>query len=171
VLIQAAPFRKGHQVVVREHPIVFRDTPGSRAEFRAGELVITGSEITFADAHLQRGARVVGDRLRLRGRWDALFLRLRDEARLRKLEVRIAGRGQGPLYVSERTFWSDPRFHTYQASGSFLFRHPYQYATSGGGDITVTVGRGGADVELTSVELVPAGDPLRPYRIDGTPRP
>jgi hypothetical protein len=170
VLIQAAPFLKGHQVVVREHPVVFFDTPGSRAEFRGGALRVTGSETTFEDAHLQRGARVVDDRLRLRGRWDALFLRLRDEARLRKLELRIAGRGQGPLYVSERTFWSDPRFTTYAASGSFLFRHPYQYATSGGGDITVTVGRGGGEVELTSVELVAAGDPLRPYRIDGTPR-
>lgn len=171
VLIQAAPFLKGHQVVVREHPIVFGDTPGSRAEFRGGVLAVTGSETTFQDAHLQRGARVVDDRLRLRGRWDALFLRLRDEARLRKLELRIAGRGQGPLYVSERTFWTDPRFKAYTAAGTFLIRHPYQYATSGGGDITVTVGRGGAEVELTSVELVPAGDPLRPYRIDGSPRP
>jgi hypothetical protein len=170
VLIQAAPFLKGRQAVVREHPLVFFDTPGSRAEFRAGELAVTGSETTFEDAHLQRGARVVDDRLRLRGRWDALFLRLRNEARLRKLELRIAGRGQGPLYVGERTFWSDPRFATYTASGTFLIRHAYQYATSGGADITVTVGRGGGEVEITSVELVAAGDPLRPYRIDGAPR-
>jgi hypothetical protein len=170
VLIQAAPFLEGRQVVVREHPVVFRDTPGSRAEFREGALVVTGSETTFHDAHLQRGARIVDGRLRLRGRWDALFLRLRTEARPRRLELRIAGRGQGPLYVSERTFWTDPRFRTYSASGAFLIRHPYQYPTSGGGDITVTVGRGGGEVELTSVELVPASDPLRPYRIDGSPR-
>jgi hypothetical protein len=170
VLIQAAPFLKGRQAVVREHPIVFGDTPGSRIAFGAGGLVVSGSETTFEDAHLQRGARVADDRVRLKGRWDALFLRLRDEARLRKLELRITGRGQGPLYVGERTFWSDPRFHTYAAAGSFVIRHPYQYASSGGGDITVTVGRGGGDVELSSVELVPAGDPLRPFRIDGSPR-
>ena len=171
VVIQAAPFLKGRQLAVREHPIVLRDTPGSRAEFRGGALAVTGSDPTFEDAHLQRGARVVDDRLRLRGRWDALFLRLRDDAKPRKLELRIAGRGQGPLYVSERTFWSDPRFTTYSASGAFLFRHRYQFASSGGGDISVTVGRGGGEVELTSVELVAAGDPLRPYRIDGSPRP
>jgi hypothetical protein len=170
VLIQAAPFLKEHRVAVREHPIVFGDTPGSRAEFGGGVLKVTGSESTFEDAHLQRGARIVDDRLRLRGRWDAIFLRVREQARPRKLELRIAGRGQGPLYVSERTFWSDPHFTTYQASGPFLFRHPYQYASSGGGDLTVTVGRGSGEVELTSVELVPAGDPLRPYRIDGSPR-
>ncbi len=169
VLIQAAPFLKGRQLVVREHPIVLGDMPGTRAEFRQGALFVTGSEKTFEDAYLQRGARVVDDRLRLRGRWDALFLRVRDDAKPRKLELRVAGRGKGPLYVSERTFWSDPRFATYSASGAFLFRHPYQYGSSGGGDITVTVGRGGGEIELTSVELVAAGDPLRPYRLDGSP--
>ena len=169
VLIQAAPFLKGRQLVVREHPIVFGDAPGSRVDFAGGTPAVAGGVPTFEDVHLQRGARVVDGRLRLRGRWDALFLRVRDEARLRKLELRIAGRGQGPLYVGERTFWSDPRFHTFTRSGAFLIRHPYEYATSGGGDVLVTVGRGGGEVELTSVELVPPGDPLRPYRIEGQP--
>ncbi len=169
VLVQAAPFLKGRQLVVREHPVVLRDTPGSRVEFASGALAVQGSVPTFEDAYLQRGARIADGRLRLRGRWDALFLRVREDARVRRLELRIAGRGRGPLYVGERTFWSDPRFHTFTPSGTFLIRHPYEYARSGGADLTVTVGRGGGDVELTSVELVAPGDPLRPYRIEGRP--
>ena len=137
--------------------------------FETGALRVTGSETTFEDASLQRGARVVDGKLRLRGRWDALFLRVAEARPLRPLELRIAGRGRGPLYVGERTFWSDPRFATHSVSGSFLVRHPYQYASSGGGDLTVTVGRGGGEVEIDWVALAPAGDPVRPHRIDGTP--
>jgi hypothetical protein len=169
VLIEAAPFLKGRQLVVREHPIVFGDTPGSRVDFAGDTLNVAGSVPTFEDVHLQRGARIVDGRLKLRGRWDALFLRVRDDARLRKLELRVAGRGQGPLYVGERTFWSDPKFATFTPSGTFLIRHPYDYAKSGGGDLTVTVGRGNGEVEISSVELVAAGDPLKPYRIEGQP--
>jgi hypothetical protein len=169
VYLLAAPYLKGRQAVVREHPIVFFDTPGSLVSFETGALRVTGSETTFEDASLQRGARVVDGRLRLRGRWDALFLRVTEPARIRPLELRIAGRGRGPLYVGERTFWSDPRFATHSVSGSFLVRHPYQYGSSGGGDLTVTVGRGGGEVEIDWVALVPPGDPVRPHRIDGTP--
>jgi hypothetical protein len=169
VLVLAAPSLKGRQAVVREHPVVLGDTPGSQASFETGELRVTGSETSFEDAHLQRGARVADGTLRLRGRWDALFLRVAEGARARPLELRIAGRGRGPLYVGERTYWSDPRFATYPVSGAFLVRHPYQYASSGGGDVTVTVGRGGGEVEIDWVALVPPGDPVRPHRIDGTP--
>jgi len=169
VFLLAAPNLKGRQAVVREHPLVFFDTPGSLVSFETEGLRVAGSETTFEDAHLQRGARIADGRLRLRGRWDALFLRVAESARLRPLELRIAGRGRGPLYVGERTFWTDPRFATYPVSGSFLVRHPYQYASSGGGDLTVTVGRGGGEVEIDWVALVPPGDPVRPHRIDGTP--
>jgi hypothetical protein len=169
VFLLAAPYLKGRQAVVREHPLVFGDTPGSLVAFETGTPRVTGSETTFEDLHLQRGARVADGRLRLRGRWDALFLRLTEGARMRPLELRIAGRGHGPLYVGERTFWSDPRFATYPVSGAFLVRHPYQYASSGGGDLTVTVGRGGGEVEIDWVALVPPGDPVRPHRIEGAP--
>jgi len=169
VYLLAAPNLKGRQAVVREHPLVFFDTPGSLVSFETGALRVAGSETTFEDLHLQRGARIADGKLRLRGRWDALFLRVAASARIRPLELRIAGRGRGPLYVGERTFWSDPRFATYPVSGSFLVRHPYQYASSGGGDLTVTVGRGGGEVEIDWVTLVPPGDPVRPHRIDGTP--
>lgn len=169
VVVLAAPSLKGRQAVVREHAVVLGDTPGSLASFETGALRVTGSETTFEDAHLQRGARVADGRLRLRGRWDALFLRVAGPARIRPLELRIAGRGRGPLYVGERTFFSDPRFATYSVSGAFLVRHPYRYASSGGGDVTVTVGRGNGEVEIDWVALVPPGDPVRPHRIDGTP--
>lgn len=169
VLVLAAPYLKGRQAVVREHPVVLGDTPGSLVTFAGEAPKVAGSETTFEDVHLQRGARVADGRLRLRGRWDALFLRVAEAARIRPLELRIAGRGRGPLYVGERTFWSDPRYATYSASGTFLVRHPYQYASSGGGDVTVTVGRGNGEVEIEWVALVPPGDPLRPHRIEGTP--
>src|SRR4029450_9276265 len=117
VLILAAPFLKGRQAVVREHPIVLFDHPGPTVGSGTGDVVVGGGERTFEDVHLQRGARVVDGRRRLRGRWDALFLRVTDEARPRKLELRIAGRGQGALYVGERTFWSDPRFEIGRAAG------------------------------------------------------
>jgi hypothetical protein len=89
-----------------------------------------------------------------------VFLRVRPGARLRRLQLRIAGRGHGTLYVGERSFWSEaPRWTSSPISGAFRIRHPYLFAESGGPDLTITVGRGGGDAQIDSVTLVPPGEP------------
>lgn len=165
VLILAAPALRAGRAVVREHPLVLFGPEGSRIEFRGEDSVIGGAEPTFGDVHLQRGARVEGEKLRLQGRWAGVFLRILPAARSRRLELRIAGRGEGTLYVGERSFWSDePRWTAYRMSRLFLIRHPYHYPESGGADLTVTVGRGGGEGELTWVALVPPADPVSPLQ-------
>jgi hypothetical protein len=51
-------------------------------------------------------------------------------------------------------------------SGPFRLRHPYTFAESGGGDVTVTVGRGGGEADLEWLALVPPGEPLAPLRVN-----
>lgn len=166
VIVLAAPAIRDGSAAVREHPVVLLGPQGSRVEFRDEDPVVSGADATFGDVHLQRSARVDAERLKLQGRWAALFLRVAPEARVRHLELRIAGEGRGPLYVGERSFWSTKtRWTTHLASGAFLVRHPYFYPESGGGDLIVTVGRGGGEALLQWVALVPPGDPLKPVRL------
>jgi hypothetical protein len=160
VLIFALPAIRDGRASVREHPIVLFGPRGSRAAFASGDApVVTGADATFGDAHLQRGARAEGGRLWLKGHWDGIFVRVLDPARARRLQLRIAGRGQGTLYVGERTFWSEPRWTSYPMAGPFQIRHPYHFPESGGGDVTVTLGRAAGEAELTSVALVPSTAP------------
>jgi hypothetical protein len=167
VVILALPVVREGRAEVREHPMVLFGPKGSRASFAAGDApVVTGADATFGDAHAQRGARVEAARLRLRGHWDGLFLRVRDEAKPRRLQLRIAGRGQGTLYVGERTFWSEPRWTTYPMAGPFQIRHPYHFPESGGGDLTVTIGRAAGEAEIVSVALVP---PTAPEKVIQAP--
>jgi hypothetical protein len=163
--VLALPLVRDGRLVVREHPEVLFGPTGSRFSFTGGvdEVVVKGADATSEDIHLQRGALCDDGRLRLRGRWDALFLRVRPVARLGRLELRLVGSGKGILYVGERSFWSGaPRWREYSVNGSFRLRHPYLYADSGGPDLLVTTGRGGAVVSLDSVALVAPGDADRP---------
>ena len=160
VVILALPAVRDGRVFIREHPVVLFGPKGSRASFGAGDApVVTGADATFGDAHAQRGARPEGGRLRLRAHWDGLFLRVLDEAKGRRLQLRIAGRGQGTLYVGERTFWSEPRWTAYPMAGPFQIRHPYHFPESGGADLTVTIGRAAGEADLASVSLVPPTAP------------
>jgi hypothetical protein len=160
VVIFALPAVREGRVSIREHPIVLFGPAGSRAAFATGDApVVTGSDPTFGDVHAQRGARAEGGRLKLRAHWDGLFLRVVDKARPRRLQLRIAGRGQGTLYVGERTFWSEPRWTAYPMAGAFQVRHPYYFPDSGGADITVTLGRAAGEGDLASVALVPPSAP------------
>ena len=125
VLIFALPAVRNGRALVREHPVVLFGPKGSRAAFGSGDApVVTGADATFGAAHLQRWARAEAARLRLKGHWDGLFLRVLDDAKKRRLQLRIAGRGQGALSVGERTFWSEPRWTTYTIYGPFHLRHP-----------------------------------------------
>ena len=161
VVLPSMPAVSDGHAVIREHPMVLMGPKGSRLSFAGGALVVKGSESNFGDVLLRRGARIEDGRLRLKGRWDALFLRVEQGARARRLELRVAGRGNGVLYVGERTFWSAaPRWSTYPVGGRFLIRHPYHFPESGGPDLTVTVGKNGGDAQIESVALLPPGDPL-----------
>lgn len=168
VFVPALPVLKDGRLMVREHPLVPFGPTGSRFSFAGGidDVEVKGADATASDIHLQRGALCEEGKLRLRGRWDGLFLRVRPLARLRKLELRLAGHGRGTLFVGERSFWSGPpRWREFAVSGPFRLRHAYLYADSGGADLVVTTGRGGGVVSLESVDLVAPGDPDKPLQV------
>jgi hypothetical protein len=169
VVTVAMPRVQDGRATVREHPLVLFSPEGSRVQFSGERPALSGSEATLSDVHLERGARMEDGRVRLRRRWDGVFLRVTPSARSRKLELRLRGRGQGLLYVGERTFWSPAtRWKPYSLSGPFSLRHPYHYPESGGSDLTVTVGTGGGDVWLESLALVPPGEPEAAFEISGS---
>jgi hypothetical protein len=79
---------------------------------------------------------------------------------VRPLELRIAGRGRGTLYVGERSFWSDaPRWASYPMNGALRVRHPFRYLESGGPDLLITLGKAQGEAAITRVSLVPPGEP------------
>jgi hypothetical protein len=160
VVTIAMPSVHEGRAMLREHPLVLFGAKGSRVAFAEERPTLSGSEETLSDVHLDRAARVEGGAVRLRARWDGVFLRVTTPVRARRLELRLRGRGRGPLYVGERGFWSPAtRWKTYPVSGPFALRHAYHYPESGGPDLTVTVGTGGGDVTLESLALVPPGEP------------
>jgi hypothetical protein len=166
VLRPAAPGLRGDKAIVREHPYRIGGPLGSRVTFGESGLRLDGSERTMSHVLLERGARVDGDRLRLRGRFDALFFRVPEGARPRKLEVRVAGRGRGTLYVGERTFSSEAtKWTAYPMNGAVRIRHPYEFARSGGPDLRVSLGRDAAEADLDLVAVVSPNEPDNVIRL------
>jgi hypothetical protein len=162
----ALPAVRDGRAVIREHPVVPFAPLGSRITFGGGCARVDGAERTLGTVILDRGARVEGDRLRLRGRYDGVFLRVPAGARPRRLELRVRGRGRGTLYVSERSFWSAvPRWTAYPMSGDLRVRHPYFFPQSGGEDLLVTLGKAPGEADLESVALVPPDEPENVIRI------
>jgi hypothetical protein len=165
VVVPSLPGVADGKAIVREHPIVIAGPSGSRVTFSADALRVEGADATLQDVHEERGARVQDGRLRLRGRYDGLFLRVTPAARARTLELRLTGEGSGTLYVAERGFWSrSVKWTAYPVSGRFRIRHPYAFATSGGPDVSVTLARAPGTADLESVALVPPGEPERVIR-------
>ena len=174
LVLFALPRIADGKVEILEHPIVVGGAHGSRVTFTGDRLRVDGTDETMQDVHEDRGARVQDGRLRLRGRWDGLFLRATAGARTRNLELRVDGDGSGTLYVGERSFWSPSvRWTTYPMSGRFHVRHPYTYATSGGGDLVITLGRAAGSADVDSVALVPRGEPEgKVFKLGGeSPKP
>jgi hypothetical protein len=166
-LILALPAVRGGRAVVHEHRVVPFGPRGTRLSFEGDRLLLRGSEATMGDVHLQAGARLDDGKLRLKGRWDGLFLRVVEEARMRPLELRVEGRGRGTLYVGERSFWSDAtRWKTYPMSGALRIRHPFRYLDSGGPDLLVTLGKAQGEAAITRVSLVPPGEPEHVYTLE-----
>jgi hypothetical protein len=92
------------------------------------------------------------------------------EGRAGARQLRIAGTGQGVLYVGERSFWTPgTRWSTYQMAGPVMIRHPYSYPQSGGADVIVTTGLGGGQASLDWITLAAPGDPLQPARVPPSP--
>jgi hypothetical protein len=160
VLIAALPAIREGRVTIREHRMVPFGPEGSRLGFAGEQLHVTGTDDTLGDVHLQHAARLDDGKLRFKSRWDGLFLRVLPQARPRRLELRIQGRGRGTLYVGERTFWSDaPRWTSYPMAGAVRIRHPYYFPESGGADLLVTLGKAAGEANLDSLALVPPSEP------------
>jgi hypothetical protein len=167
VWITALPQVHEGRVRIAEHRIVLRAPEGARISASLSRLVVEGADPTFGNVHLQAGARVEGDRIRLESAGDAVFLRVRQESRARRLELRINGRGQGTLVVEEASFWSpEPRVRVRTITGDFRWMLPYHYPESGGGDLRVSLRSGSA--EVSSIRLVPPTEPDNVIRLQGT---
>jgi hypothetical protein len=82
----------------------------------------------------------------------------------RRLEVRVAGKGQGTLGFGEGDFGKETRWRDRPVSGSFRLRLPYNYLESGCADLRVTL-RSGGPIAIESVALVPPSEPERVIRL------
>ncbi len=168
VWIAALPQLHQGKLRVGEHRTVIGAPEGSRISASASGLRVEGADPTLGSVHLQGGSRVQGDRIRLEAPGDAVFLRIRAGSRARRLEIRVAGRGQGTLAVEETTFWSpEPRIRERPVAGDFRWKVPYHYPESGGGDIRVFLRSGSA--VLSSVSVVPPTESDQVIRLQGAP--
>jgi hypothetical protein len=166
LLVPALPRIADGKVEIREYPVVVGGRRGSRVTFAGDRLRVDGADETLQDVHEERGARVQDGRLRLRGRWDGLFVRAAAAAQGRDLVLHVVGEGTGTLYVGERSFWNPAvRWTAYPMNGAVDVRHPYRRETSGGPDLQITLGRAAGSADLVAVSLAPRGEPDRVLRL------
>jgi hypothetical protein len=168
-LIFAMPQLHDGKLQSAEHRIVLGAPEGARISAAGEHLLVEGADPTFGNVHLQGGAQLLGDRIRLESAGDAVFFRVRPASRLRHLEIRVVGRGQGTLAVEEASFWRPvPRVRERLVAGDFRWTLPYGYASSGGGDLRVSL-RSAGNVLLASIRLVAPTEPDNVIRLQGTP--
>jgi hypothetical protein len=158
VLRLAAPGRRDGHWVVNTYPLAPASPRGSVVQFGSEGVVAAGSEPILGDILLEGGARVDGTRLRLAEAGDGVFVRVADEARSRRLELRVAGKGRGTVVIGERTFWTEPRWTVHPVDGTFRLRKPYYFPESGGPDVRVALSARGS-VEVTKISLVNPKEP------------
>jgi hypothetical protein len=158
VLRLAAPGRRDGHWVVNPYPVAPVAPRGSIVQFGSEGVVAAGSEPVLRDILLEGGARVEGTHLRLAEAGDGVFVRVTDEARSRRLELRVAGKGRGTVVIGERTFWTEPRWTVHPVDGTFRLRKPYYFPESGGPDVRVALSAPGS-VEVTKVSLVNPKEP------------
>ena len=154
----ASPSRRDGRWVVNTWPLVPGSPTGSIVEFGGGTLAVAGSEPVLGHVFLEGGARVDGKRLRLEAAGDGLFFRVSEEARARRLELRVAGQGRGMLVLGERTFWTEGRTTVHPVDGAFRLRKPYYFPESGGPDVRVALSAAGS-IEVVRVSLVLPNEP------------
>jgi hypothetical protein len=152
------------RLVVRERTIVHRDTTAGFVSFKAGALRPTGADPTMEALRLEAGARVLEDRLELRATGDGIAFRVREGSRIRRLELRVVGSGQGVLGLGESNAGHDVRWHDRPVAGPFRLRFPYTYALANGPDLIVAL-RSGGPLAIESLALVPPTDPENVIRL------
>jgi hypothetical protein len=106
----------------------------------------------------------VAGHLELKAAGDGLGFRVPEGSRLRRLEVRIAGRGQGTLGLAESDFGKETRWRDRAVSGSFRLRLPYYFPDSGGADLRISL-RSGGPIAIESVSVVPPSEPENVIRL------
>jgi hypothetical protein len=160
----ARPGVEGGRLVVRERVLAPAGASGSFLSFARTPPAPTGVERTMSTVRFEGGARVASGRLELRAAGDALCFVVPAGSRLRRLEVRVTGRGQGTLGVAESGSGKDARWHERPVSGTFGVRFPYYFPQSGGPDLRVAL-RAGGPIAIESVAVVPPSEPENVLRL------
>jgi hypothetical protein len=160
----ARPGLEGGRLVVRERVLAPRGGTGSFVSFARERPAPTGVDATMSALRFEGGARVVAGHLELKAAGDGLGFRVPEGSRPRRLELRIAGRGQGTLGVGESDFGKETRWRDRPVSGSFRLRLPYYFPDSGGPDLRISL-RSGGPIAIESIAVVPPSDPEKVLRL------
>jgi hypothetical protein len=160
----ARPALEGGRLVVHERVLAPAGASGSFLSFTKTPPAPTGVERTMSAVRLEGGARLTAGRLELRAPGDALYFQVPRGSHLRRLEVRIAGRGQGTVGLAESDPGKATRWRDRAVSGSFRLRLPYYFPESGGPELRVGL-RSGGPVAIESVSVVPPTEPENVIRL------
>ncbi len=160
----ARPGLEGGRLVVHERVLAPEGTTGSFLSFAKTPAAPTGVERTMSGVRLEAGARVTSGRLELKAPGDGLCFRVPTGARVRRLEVRVTGQGQGTLGLEESGSGKASRWRDRAVSGSFHLRLAYYFPESGGSDLRLRL-RSGGPVAIESVAVVPPTEPENVLRL------
>jgi hypothetical protein len=160
----ARPGVEGGRLVMHERVLAPEGAAGSFLSFARTPVAPAGVERTMSGVRLEAGARVASGRLELRAPGDALSFRVATGSRLRRLEVRVAGQGQGTVGLEEGGSGKASRWRDRAVSGSFHLRLPYYFPDSGGPDLRLSL-RSGGPIAIESVALVPPTEPENVIRL------
>jgi hypothetical protein len=160
----ALPGVEGRRLVTRARVLAPSGSAGSFVSFARTPPSPTGVDRTISALRLEAGARVVDGRLELKAVGDGLGFRVPEGAWPRRLEVRVAGRGQGTLGLGEGHFGKETRWRDRPVAGTFRLRLPYYYMESGSADLRLSL-RSGGPIAIDSVALVPPTDPENVIRL------
>jgi hypothetical protein len=160
----AVPAVEGRRLTSRQRAFSPRGAAGSFVSFARLPPVPTGADANFDGLRFEGDARFEAGLLALQKDGDGLGFRVREGARLRRLEIRIVGRGTGRLGVAESGSGSGTRWRDETVAGLFRLRLPYYFEDSGGADVRVVL-RGNGQVSIESVALVPPSEPDNVLRL------
>ncbi len=160
----AVPALEGRRLTSHERTFAPSGHAGSFVSFARIPPAPTGADQTFDGLRFDGGARFEAGQLVLAAEGDGVGFRVRDGARPRRLEIRVAGRGSGRLGLAESGSAGGTRWRDATVSGPFRLRLPYFYADSGGADLRVVL-RSGGPVAIDSIALVPPSEPDNVLRL------
>ena len=160
----AVPALEGRRLTSRQRAFSPRGAAGSFVSFARLPPVPTGVDATFDGLRFEGDARFEAGLLALQKDGDGLAFRVREGVRMRRLELRIVGRGTGRIGVAESGSGSGTRWRDETVAGPFRLRVPYYFEDSGGADVRVVL-RGSGPVSIESVALVPPSEPENVLRL------